>query len=308
MINESIIEWLLKGDPSIQYQVYRDLLDTEKNSLRELISTQGWGVKFLSEQNKNGHWGEAFYQPKWISTHYTLLDLKNLCISPNVPSIKNSVKIVLLNEMNHNSDTKSKNNIVKTDICVNGMVLNYASYFNSEEKYLSPIVDYLLLNQMKDGGFNCHSTRVGSVHSSLHTTLSVLEGLYEFRSNGNKYRRNDLVKVEKDCIEFILQHRLYKSDKTGEIINKSFTMLPFPSRWKYDILRCLDFFQYAKIEFDARMQDAITLLLSKRRKDGFWPLQAKHPGRTHSDMEKSGQPSRWNTLRALRVLKHFNLL
>ncbi|MCB9248705.1 MAG: hypothetical protein H6613_09245 [Ignavibacteriales bacterium] len=301
-----MIKWLLAGDPSIQYQVNRDLLNGENESLQKTISQKGWGAKYLSLQNQNGHWGFGFYQPKWISTHYTLLDLKNLCISPKTKKIQNIIEKVLNNEMLREND--SKHNIVSEDICINGMVLNYASYFKSNENNLKSIVDYLLDNQMNDGGFNCHSTRIGAVHSSLHTTLSVLEGLFEFRIKNYTYKIQQIRKVEYEAIEFILKHKLYKSDKTGKIIKPSFTRMPYPPRWKYDILRCLDFFQYAKVPYDSRMNDALELILSKRDSNGVWKLQAKHPGKVHFEMEKPGQPSRWNTLRALRVLKHFRVL
>jgi hypothetical protein len=160
---------------------------------------------------------------------------------------------------------------------------------------------------MSDGGFNCQSTRRRAKHSSLHTTLSILEGLFEFRKNSYSYRIKEIENIENDCIEFILLHRLYKSDKSGKIINPNFTRLSYPSRWRYDILRCLDFFQYANIKYDSRMDDALELLISKRKKDGTWYMQAKHPGKIYFEMEKAGHPSKWNTLRALRVLAHFNI-
>ena len=104
-----------------------------------------------------------------------------------------------------------------------------------------------------------------------------------------------------------MQHNLFRSDRTGEIIDKRMLMLSYPSRWRYDILRALDYFQFAGVDYDPRMQDALDVLLKKRRKDNRWPVQAKHPGQTHFEMEKTGGPSRWNTLRSLRVLKHFGL-
>lgn len=305
MIDRNLINWLLEGDPSIKFQVYRDLLKEDKPNLQEDISTKGWGAKFLSLQNKNGHWGIAFYQPKWISTHYTLLDLKNLSISQNEKSILVIVKSILENEMDKTFKKKYEMTVNK-DVCINGMVLNYASYFKSDIDQLKQIVDYLIENQMSDGGYNCQSPRKGAVHSSLHTTLSVLEGITEYKRNGYRYKIKELSKIQKECIEFILIHRLFKSDKTGKIINNNFTRIPYPPRWKYDILRCLDYFQYANINYDIRMQDALDLLLSKRKSKGFWNLQAPYPGKTHFAMEEVGKPSRWNTLRALRVLKHFN--
>lgn len=306
MIDENIINWLLEGDPSIQYQTFRDLLNKNKPKLQVKISAEGWGARFLSLQNQNGHWGLAFYQPKWTSTHYTLLDLKNLCISPKIKKIQSIIEKVLTYEMLR--DNNPKTNLVSRDICLNGMVLNYASYFKADENNLKSIVDYIIDNQMSDGGFNCHSTRKGAVHSSLHTTLSILEGLFEFRNNNYSYKIREIKKVESEAVEFILQHKLYKSDKTGKIIMPSFTRIPYPPRWKYDILRCLDFFQFAKIKYDTRMQNAFDLIISKRNSHGRWPKQANHPGKTHFDMEKAGQDSRWNTLRSLRVLKYYELL
>lgn len=304
---EEIVSWLLSGDVSIQYQVYRDLLCKEKTKLQNRIAEEGWGKKFLSFQNSNGHWGREFYFPKWTSSHYTLLDLKNLGISPNSPPIKKTLKLIFNKEMQADQKYVVPSRTVSTDICINGMVLNYSSYFKFPENFLTSIVDYLINNQMKDGGYNCMSPRSGAVHSSLHTTLSVLEGFYEFRRNGYTYKIKEIKNIEKDCLEFIFQHKLYKSDKSGKIINKDFLKFPFPCRWRYDILRCLDYFQHAKIKYDSRMNDAIEALLNKRGKDGLWTLQAKWPGEFHFEMERPGKASRQNTLRALRVLKHFNI-
>lgn len=307
MVYAQLIDWLMEGDPSIQFQVSRDLLKKQDNRLQKKIENDGWGKHYLSLQNENGHWGKAFYQPKWTSTHYTLLDLRNLCISPDIKIIKQTIDTVLRKEMCHDYKKKYEM-IVNQDICINGMVLNYSSYFQADLNLLKSIVDYILANQMSDGGFNCHSNRIGARHSSLHTTLSILEGLYEFRKNGYNYRLKEIKNVEKECIEFILQHRLYKSDKTEKIIKPEFTRMPYPPRWRYDFLRCLDFFQYAKINYDKRMDDAINLLIKKRKKDGTWLMQAKHPGEIHFEMEKAGKASRWNTLRSLRVLLQYRAI
>ena len=118
-------------------------------------------------------------------------------------------------------------------------------------------------------------------------------------------RLEELQAAQAQSQAFLLQHKLFRSDHTGEVIDKKWLMLSYPSRWKYDILRALDYFQSAKVAYDPRMQDALDVLKSKQRKDHTWPVQAKHPGQTHFDMEQTGSPSRWNTLRALRVLKHF---
>ena len=305
-IESQLIDWLLEGDVAIQYQVHRDIFGIDRSDLQERIATEGWGARFLSHRKKEGHWGQRFYQPKWISTHYTLLDLKNLAISQNNLEIKQSITQVIRTLKSPDGGILPIGTEQKSDVCVNGMFLNYAAYFGSEQDDLKSIIDFLLTEHMKDGGFNCESNRRGTMHSSMHTTISVLEGILEYTKNGYRYRLKELQEAADQSREFLLRHRLFRSDRTGNVIDKKWLMLSYPSRWKYDILRALDYFQFAGIDYDPRMQDALDYLEKKRRKDYTWPVQAKHPGQTHFEMEKTGGPSRWNTLRALRVLKHFD--
>ncbi|WP_281541220.1 hypothetical protein [Maribacter aestuarii] len=307
MNSKNRIQWLLSGDISIRYQVYRDLLLTERDDLRKRIASEGWAAQFLSKRKPDGNWGQKFYQPKWTSTHYTLIDLRSLCMAPDNSLIRESIAIILKNEKANDGGILPTGAKQLSDQCINGMFLNYASYFKTNEKELKSVVDCMLTQIMPDGGFNCRLNRSGARHSSLHTTLSVLEGLTEYVNNGYKYRLDEVQKAIRLSQEFILLHQLYKSDRTGKIINKDFLQLSYPRRWRYDILSALDYFQSAKLPWDKRMQPAIEVLLQKRNKDGTWNVQAKHPGRTHFDMEKAGKRSRWNTLRALRVLKHFGI-
>jgi hypothetical protein len=300
-----VIDWLLDGDVSIQYQVHRDLFASERLDLRYRIAMEGWGAQFLQFRKAEGHWGDRFYQPKWTSTHYTLLDLKNLAISPENQAIKQSLQQVLQTLKGQDGGIYPIGTDKKSDVCLNGMFLNYASYFGAKVSDLKSIVDFLLKEHMKDGGFNCDSNRTGANHSSLHTTISVLEGILEYAKNGYTYRLRELLDAAEKAREFLLKHRLFRSDRTGEMIDNKMLMLSYPSRWRYDILRALDYFQSAGMDYDPRMQDAIVVLMKKRRKDKKWPVQAKHPGKTHFDMEKTGGPSRWNTMRALRVIQHF---
>lgn len=306
--NSRLIDWLLEGDVSIQYQVQCDLLGVERPDLRARIASEGWGAKFLGFRQPEGHWGQRFYQPKWISTHYTLLDLKNLSISPDNPEIRQSILQVIETLKGPEGGILCNKVGKNADVCVNGMFLNYAAYFLIEETELRSIVDFLLNEHMSDGGFNCNSNYSSAKHSSVHSTISVLEGILEYARNGYAYRLEELQDAAAQSREFMVQHRLFRSDKTGEIIDKKMLMLSYPSRWKYDILRALDYFQSARGVYDPRLQDALDILKGKRRKDGKWPVQAKHPGQVHFDMEKTGAPSRWNTLRAMRVLKHFGQL
>jgi hypothetical protein len=305
MDKEQVIQWLLEGDVSIQYQVYRDLLGVEKPELQERIANEGWGARFLEARKPNGHWGRGFYQVKWISTHYSILDLKNLNIAPDHPKLAETVAIILREQKAQDGGINPAKTIPQSDVCINGMFLNYACYFKIAEAGLHSIVDFVITQQMPDGGFNCNYNQRGAIHSSLHSTVSILEGIQEYVANGYEYRRPELDRIAAEAREFILQHRLYLSDRTGKIIDKRFLMLSYPSRWFYDILRALDYFQAAKVAYDPRMQPALDVLRKKQRADGTWPVQAKHSGQVHFDMEQTGAPSRWNTLRALRVLKHF---
>lgn len=307
MNSNKLINWLLEGDVSIQYQVHRDLLGDDKKNLQARIAIEGWGKQFLSKRKKDGNWGIKFYQPKWTSTHYTLYDLRNLCIAPNNPLIQESIEIILENEKASDGGILAIGRNQLSDLCINGMFLNYASYFNASEKDLKSVVDSILSQIMPDGGFNCRSNRYNTVHSSLHTTLSVLEGITEYEINQYNYRLKELINTKKSAIEFILLHQLFISDRTGEIINKDFLKLTYPRRWRYNILSALDYFQHARIQWDDRMKPAIQVLLKKQNKDSTWNTQAKHPGRVHFEMEKAGKPSRWNTLRAMRVFKHFEI-
>lgn len=304
---EEIIQWMLEGDISIQYQVHRDLLSTERKDLQKRIATEGWGAKFLSKRNADGHWGMKFYQPKWTSTHYTLLDLRNLCIAPDHALIKASIDLILDTEKGPDGGIRPISSEQKCDVCINGMFLNYASYFKAKPEKLHSVVNFLLTEVMPDGGFNCMSNRSGAVHSSLHSTLSVLEGITEYQKNGYTYRLDELEKARISSIDFILLHQLFLSDRTGEIIHKAFLRLSYPGRWRYDILRALDYLQWSDTGWDERMRPAIQVLLKKRNKLSTWNVQARHPGQVHFEMEKAGKPSRWNTLRALRVLRHFNM-
>jgi hypothetical protein len=308
MNTDPILDWLLEGDVSIQYQVWRDLLGFDNKKLQTKIAVEGWGKEFLSRRNANSHWGYSFYQPKWISTHYTLLDLRNLNLRADNKMVQETIELVLKTSRAGDGGIRlGASTSFYSDVCVNGMFLNYASYFKTHEKKLHTVVDSILNERMPDGGFNCRSTRSGAVHSSLHSSLSVLEGFTTFQKAGNTYRSDHIQHAINSAIEFILLHRLFLSDRTGKIISNDFLKFTYPCRWKYDILRALDYFQFAGVKWDSRMEPAINVLLSKRNKRGTWNMQAAHSGQVHFKMEEAGKPSRWNTLRALRILRHFKM-
>ena len=309
-MKDDILKWLLGGDPAIRWQVMRDLTSVSENELakeRNRIENEGWGAMLLAKAKPEGGWGSRYYQPKWISTHYTLLDLKNLGINPDIPIIHKSIDKMFRLPVGLDGGLNIGITVPFSDVCVNGMMLNIASFFGRDEDELKQFIDYLLKVRMEDGAWNCEYYLPRTHHSSLHTTIGVLEGLNEFLINGHTYRSGEIRTVMNAGHEFILEHRLYKSDKTGEVIDKKMIMLSYPSRWKYDILRALDYFRSTGVAYDNRMDDAMEIIMSKRRKDGKWPVQAKHVGQVHFDMEKTGGPSRWNTLRALRALRYYSL-
>ena len=296
-------QFLLDGDPAIRWQTMRDLLDAEEDDVakeRARVAETGWGRQLLELQDPEGTWAQAIYSPKWISTTYTLLLLRHLGLAPGNPAALRGCEQIW-------SDAGVEGLLVlpkstsRGDTCVSGMFVALAVYFGYEDEKVDWVIDWTLEQRLDDGGWNCRTLRSGASHSSYHTSITVLEMIAELQANG--YDDPALTAAAKRGREFFLAHRMYKSHRTGEISHPTYTMLSFPPRWHYDVLRGLDYFQSVDAPWDERLSDAIELLEGKRRKDGFWPVQHKHAGRVWFDMETGRRPSRWNTLRALRVLR-----
>ena len=303
-VTQPILDWLLAGDVSIQYQTHRDLMDTDRPDLRKRIATEGWGKRYLDQRNPDGSWGREFYFPKWISTHYTLLELKRLGLARDNPAVRESIDKVLEEYKVPDGAIGCSRQAKRSDVCVNGMFLNYASYFGAAEGRLRSVVDFLLNEHMGDGGFNCESNGRGARHSSLHSTLSVMEGILEFERNGYGYRLEELQLAAQQATEFILMHRFFRSDRTGEVINPQFLSFRYPSRWFYNILRALDHFRDAGLPYDERMNDALEVIDGKRGSDGRWRRVRGPSGQEFFELEPPG-PGRINTLMALRVLRKY---
>ncbi len=301
------LNWLLDGDSSIRWQTLRDLCETPVNEyekVRAEIAVQDWGARLLSKQDPSGTWAGGLYSPKWISTTYTLLLLKRLGLQPEHPQALKGCALLIDKGFYHDGGIAFSESWSRGETCVTGMVLSILSYFRYQDERTNRLVEHLLEHQMKDGGWNCQAYK-GATHSSFHTTISVLEGLREFEKIVDE-KTAEIQKAQQTGREFLLQHRLFRSSKTGEIVKPVFTRFSFPPRWHYDILRALDYFQECNAERDERLIDAIEIIHKKRKKDGRWLLQSHHPGKVFFDMEKVGEPSRWNTLRALRILKWGN--
>jgi hypothetical protein len=297
-VNDKTIDWLLDGDPAVRWQVMRDLTDEPAEAVsteRARVAAEGWGARLLSLQSVDGNWGGGAYTPKWISTTYTLLELRHLGSDPADEQVRRSVELV-------------RDRVVlgakefpffeyHYEACITAMTLALASYFLGDTDSL-PQPEYLLDLQRPDGGWNCEFS---SDRSSFHTTISVLEALLEYeRSRGGDPAAAE---ARQRAHEYLLSRRLMYSLSSGELVNKRWLLLTFPPRWHYDVLRGLDYLRDAGAAPDPRAEEAVEMVAAKRRQDGKWPLQGRHPGKVHFEMEEgAGKPSRWNTLRALRVL------
>src|SRR5450759_4515208 len=301
------IDWLMEGDPAIRWRTMRDLLDRpaeEWQPEQQRTLVEGWGALLLAQQDTNGLWGGGLYTPKWTSTTYTLLALRSIGIPRDTPPARRGARLVLDGMLGKTCDAAFLKRLAECDRCVVGMILNLVVYFGIEDERVEALIENLLAEKMPDGGWNCRRMRRPKPHhSSFNTTLNVLEGLRDVVELYPSHLNQPVEAAEKGALEFLLQHHLFLSDHTGEVIDPRFTFLAYPPRWHYDILRGLSYFARIAAPHDARLQPAIDLLFQRRRKDGLWPVQQKYAGKNYFDMEKMGGPSRWNTLRALRGLR-----
>ncbi len=222
-------------------------------------------------------------------------------LPPRDPRAKKTCKLFLNEALWHDGGINVSVSQPCSETCVTGFVLALLSWFMVGDTRRERLVDYLLAEQMDDGGWNCQRDR-GAVHSSFHTTINVLEGLREY-ANSQGSKSSEVLVAEARAREFFLDHKLYRSHRSGDIVHPAFTRFSFPPRWHHDVLRTLDYFQSSGAPYDERLEDPIEIVVRKRGKDGRWRLQNRHPGKVYFEMEKVGQSSRWNTLRALRVLK-----
>jgi hypothetical protein len=301
------IRWLLDGDPAIRWQTLRDLVGAPQATIereRRRVARHGWGARLLARQNREGTWARGLYSPKWTSTTYTMLLLRDFGLPAGNRQARRACKLLLDGGMQPDGGVNygiwaQWTRRAKT--CVTGMVLSILSHFEYKDDRLDTLAEHLLAQQMPDGGWNCQRPQ-GATHASVHTTISVLEGLELYRRCRQRQARA-VQQAMRGGREFLLAHRLFRSHRTGEVIKPIFTRFAFPPRWHYDILRALDHFQAVNAPRDPRLAEAIDIVRTSQGEDGRWPLQHSYPGKTHFQMERRGAPSRWNTLRALRVLK-----
>lgn len=308
---DKVNDWLLQGDPAIRWQVLRDIAEagpTRVERERQKVASEGWGARLLAKQDAEGTWAGGkssdggLYSPKWISTTYTMLLLRDFGLPATNRQAQKACTLLL--DRGLQRDGGINYGWSTSETCVTGMVLSILTAFAYDDDRLDRIADHLLGLQMPDGGWNCR-LRFGATHASVHTTISVFEGL----RNYELHRRRKVAALraaQRRGREFLLVHRLFRSHRTGAVIKPIFLRFSFPPRWHYDILRALDYFQAVKAPRDPRLAEAINLVANARDPEGRWPLQNTYKGKTYFELEPVGGPSRWNTLRALRVLKWWN--
>jgi hypothetical protein len=296
------IDWLLDGDPSIRWQVLAGLTGAGQDEIdaeRSRVAVQGWGAQLLAAQSADGQWAQALYSPKWTSTTYTLLLLHWLGLPSGHPQALAGCRQVWDGASFYGGGLTIAKSVREPETCITAMLILLASSFGLDDDRLDPTVAWLLDQQLADGGWNCESIRTGSRHGSFHTSISALEGLLRYQQSGGTLPVSESMHRGRT---FFLDHHLYRSHRTGEVANPAFTRFPFPPQWHFDVLRGLDHFRAAGASADPRLGDAIDVVRRARRSDATWPLHRAHPGRTWFRMEPAG-PSRWTTLRALRVLQ-----
>jgi hypothetical protein len=301
-MNDTVLDWLLDSDPSIRWQVLRDLTDTsaaEVAAERSKVASSGWGARLLALQADDGRWGGGTYFPLWTSTAYTLTLLRDLGLDPSSEPARRAVALVDANAHWECDDLPFWEGEVEP--CINGRTLAIGAYFGQDVR---GIVDRLLTEQMADGGWNCDQER-GSKRGSFHTTICVLEGLLEYAQGFGD--TPELAAALRTGQEYLLERRLLRRLSTGEVIDEEWTRFSFPTYYFYDVLRGLDHLRAAGVDPDSRMSEAIELVRSKRADDGRWPLENPHAGEVHFAIDEGdGKPSRWNALRALRVLRWYD--
>ena len=306
----SVIDWLLNSDPAIRWQAMRDLTDAPADQVaaeRARVATEGWGARLLALRREDGLWHTGTSDSEWPSL-LALSMLRDMGLDASSEVARNAIRLVRDNATWHSRGPWHGNPVFAGEVepCINGRVVTVGSYFGVD---VIGIVERLLGEQMADGGWNCEQEN-GSTRGSFHTTINVLEGLLEHeRATGGSA---EVTAARERGQEYLLERRMLRRLSSGELIDPAFTLFSFPTGWHYDVLRGLDYLRAAGVPPDARVAEAIDLVRSKRDAEGRFPLENPHESEMVNarvrdlgfDMdEREGRPSRWNTLRALRLLQ-----
>lgn len=312
-LSHSSIAWLLASDPAIRWQVLRDLTGASAAEIaaeRAKVGTEGWGAQLLALQAPDGCWAGVAWNHGYDSTMHALMLLRDFGLDPDGAPARRALALVRdrVTWAGCGPDECASNGFFagETEPCINGQVAATGAYFGEN---VHPLIIRLLGEQLPDGGWNCEAER-GSTHSSFNTTLCVLEALLAYERATPAHPEVTAARLRGQ--EYLLERQLCRRKSTGELIARDrksgadWTHFAFPTWWHYDILGALDYLREARVAPDPRLAEPLALLASKRTADGRWLLEAQYPGRMPVDLGESlGQPSRWLTLRALRVLAWF---
>jgi hypothetical protein len=311
--NRSVIRWLLDSDPSIRWQAIQDLIGAPADEVaaeRARVATEGAGARLLALQGADGRWGGAAWNRGWDSTMHVLSLLREMGLDPASDQARRAVGLVRDRVTWRGCGPPEADNNTffagEVEPCINGQVAAAGAYFGQD---VQGIVDRLLGEQLADGGWNCEASN-GSTRSSFNTTICVLEALLEHERAGLGSPAVTAARLRGQ--EYLLERRMFRRLSTGEVIkdrkgDHDWTRFAFPTWWHYDVLRGLEYMRRAGVVPDERVAEAIDLVASKRAGDGRWPLETRHSGEMPVEMDEGeGRPSRWNTLRALRVLNWYS--
>ena len=297
---DTVVDWLLESDPAIRWQVMRDLTHAPSpvvTAERSRVATEGWGARLLAQQRPDGQWGDGVALPYWWSNMYTLVFLRDLGVDPASERVRDAIALVRERVTWGHGFGDSPFFEGEVEPCINGRVVALGAYFSVRSDRL---VDRLLSEQLDDGGWNCEAER-GSVRSSFHTTLCVLEGLLAFEQAFGA--TSPLSDARRRGEEYLIERRLLRRLSTGGIIDETWTRFAFPPLWHYDVLRALDYLREAGAERDRRLDEAMAIVRNRRQSDGRWLLDVRHRDTLYPELSgELREPSRWITLRALRVL------
>lgn len=305
--------WLLDSDPSIRWQVMQDLLSAPAEAVaaeRARVATEGMGAQLLALQEADGRWGGAAWNRGWDSTMHVLMLLRELGLNPASAQAQHAVNLVRKHVTWQGCGPAQcdGNTFFEGELepCINGQIATVGAYFGQN---VQGIIDRLLQEQLPDGGWNCEACN-GSTRSSFNTTICVLEALLEHQLAGQ-----GSAKVTQACLRgqsYLLERQLCRRISDGKVIRQdrksglNWTRFAFPTWWHYDVLRGLEYLRRARVKPDDRVTEAIKLVASKQDDDGRWKLETQYPGRMLIALnEHINQPSRWMTLRALRVLNWY---
>lgn len=299
-MNEPVVAWLLDADPGIRWQVLEGLAGADSETVateRARVAREGWGHQLLSAQRSDGQWGDGTTHPFWWTNLYTLLYLRDLGVPPDTDEARRAIDLVESDVTWGPGFGNSPFFEGEEEPCINGRVVALGAYFGRPSRRL---VDLLLSEQLGDGGWNCETLR-GSVRSSFHTTICVLEGLLAFEwAFGSDPA---ITEVRERGLEYLLERDLMRRLSTGSVIDEGWRRLAFPPLWHYDLLRGLEYAVAAGVAGDPRLSDAIAAVRSQRRPDGRWNLGVRHKDTLYEEIAgQPDEPNRWVTLRALRTL------